>query len=794
MPSQVSRQIREEITGITVTLSQILSRFDVTDQEAHDSRLKARYALLKEICEREDLECHGSQELIADIEMLSVSDVSEQAVQGRVNNAIIETLGYYEMTNRFEDVDEAHPETFEWAFSAPAEEQLWSDLSGWLKEGDGVYWVSGKIGSGKSTFMKYLVDEKRKRLYELLRVWARDSELCVATFFFWNSGTKLQKSQAGFLRALLFQVLVEHPQLTPIIFPREWSTSYSREVGWLFDGKNASPPLLRRNWNLTQLKEAFRALSSQTIKPLKVCFIVDGLDEFDGDDGDYEGMGAFFKEITAFNHIKVCLSSRPWVVFEDIFRGFPNLKLQNLTYRDIETYVHDKFHQNNSFLNLASREPAAAPALLKEIVEKADGVFLWVKLVVRSLLSGVRNRDDLADLSEQLRRLPRELIPLYNHLFQLIEPYERWASQAIQILRCNRDLCNASSGDSSGIYLEVRPITISEFVLVMSENVHASFFQNLSREEFQLKREDMKIRITARCAGFLEVSNIPGTSVMGPGSLIDYFHRSAKDFLESDEVWAKLLTETENTNFNPAVALMRSCLRYIKVHIAFSDESIESFIHNDVEASPRVVAFMAYAHRADSHIPSRGTQTALIDQLNDLICKYDIEGNWLYDLAPRLKGRFKLFEISTLLGLEGYLRDKLKVGNKSQLEAAIASLLQYILSDTFDISGLLSRIPKVLSLLLHMGACSISTFPSTSEVLRGSQHRLAELQKRTGVFSPVELDCAQRLHSSIEEFLGNAQLVPAVQRNIPKRLAGEIEDVDASTHPTKMIKREDHRV
>jgi hypothetical protein len=406
----------------------------------------------------------------------------------------------------------------------------------------------------------------------------------------------------------------------------------------------------------------------------------------------------------------------------------------------------------------------------------------------------VRNRDDIVDLSEQIRRLPRELIPLYNHLFQLIEPYERWASQAIQILRCNRDLCNASPGSSSGIYLEVRPITISEFVLVMSENVHASFFQNLSRKEFQLKREDMKIRITARCAGFLEVSNIPGTSVMGPGSLIDYFHRSAKDFLESDEVWAKLLTETENTNFNPAVALMRSCLRYIKVHIAFSDESTESVIHNDVEASPRVVAFMAYAHRADSHIPSRGTQTALIDQLNDLICKYDIEGNWLYDLAPRLKGRFKLFEISTLLGLEGYLRDKLKVGNKSQLEATIASLLQYILSDTFDISGLLSRIPKVLSLLLHMGACSISTFPSTSEVLRGSRHRLAELQKRTGVLSPIELDCAQRLHSSIEEFLGNAQLVPAVQRNIPKRLAGEIEDVDASTYPTKMIKREDNRV
>lgn len=176
--------------------------------------------------------------------------------------------------------------------------------------------------------------------------------------------------------------------------------------------------------------------------PLKICFVIDGLDELDADDDDYEALGALFKDITVSKNVKVCLSSRPWVVFEDIFSGSPNLKLQNLIYRDIEKYVHDNFHQNCAFLELDRNEPIDARTLLAEIVDKAEGVFLWVKLVVRTLLNGLRNRDELSDLWKHLRRLPRDIEPLYNCLFQLIEPYEEWASKAFQILRRNQDLCN----------------------------------------------------------------------------------------------------------------------------------------------------------------------------------------------------------------------------------------------------------------------------------------------------------------------------------------------------------------
>jgi hypothetical protein len=41
-----------------------------------------------------------------------------------------------------------------------------------------------------------------------------------------------------------------------------------------------------------------------------------------------------------------------------------------------------KLHQHDAFQRLSSEEPEAAPAITREIVEKADGVFLWVNIIV----------------------------------------------------------------------------------------------------------------------------------------------------------------------------------------------------------------------------------------------------------------------------------------------------------------------------------------------------------------------------------------------------------------------------
>lgn len=246
--------------------------------------------------------------------------------------------------------------------------------------------------------MKHIFDEPQNQ--QNLLKWARDTPICVASFFFWGSGTDMQKSQVGLLRSLLFQVLSQEPQLIPSVLPEIWSRMYS-------DSLNGNHKLKTGPWSVRQLMSGFSNLVHQSLIPLKIFFLIDGLDEFEG---DHEEISTLFKDLTRGTHnIKICVSSRPWQVFEDIFSSGPMLRLQYMMHADIHHFVTDRFTRNSGFCKLTSREPDAAPGLIGEVADRADGVFLSVQLVVNALLNGIRNRDDMATLRLKLRALPRDI-------------------------------------------------------------------------------------------------------------------------------------------------------------------------------------------------------------------------------------------------------------------------------------------------------------------------------------------------------------------------------------------------
>jgi ABC-type multidrug transport system fused ATPase/permease subunit len=64
--------------------------------------------------------------------------------------AVLDSLTFDQMDFRRSKIREAHPNTFSWMF--------YEHFRAWLKSPEPVYWISGKPGSGKSTLVKYLVD------------------------------------------------------------------------------------------------------------------------------------------------------------------------------------------------------------------------------------------------------------------------------------------------------------------------------------------------------------------------------------------------------------------------------------------------------------------------------------------------------------------------------------------------------------------------------------------------------------------------------------------------------------
>ncbi|KAF4634526.1 hypothetical protein G7Y89_g3578 [Cudoniella acicularis] len=292
---------------------------------------------------------------------------------------------------RQKGVAEAHKRTPLWLYESEGlNSSDWDSFTSWLEHGDGLYWINGKAGSGKSTLMKFICNSERTREY--LSRWAPGLNLCVAEFYFWNLGSKLQKSQVGLLRSLLCQILQQMPTLTPLIFPKVWAAKYT------YRSLKIEVPFLAGSWSLSSLSDAWNKmieLIGQDSRNARLAIFIDGLDEYEGLDAD---MARLFEATADSLYVKVCASSRAHVIFENSFATRPSLRLQDLTHNDIQAYVEDRLLNNEYMQGLLESEPLQTRDLVEEIVAAADGVFLWVHLVVQSLLAGLGNCDEIHDL------------------------------------------------------------------------------------------------------------------------------------------------------------------------------------------------------------------------------------------------------------------------------------------------------------------------------------------------------------------------------------------------------------
>jgi hypothetical protein len=76
-----------------------------------------------------------------------------------------------------------------------------------------------------------------------------------------------------------------------------------------------------------------------------------------------------------------------------------------------------------------------APFLVTAVVTKSSGVFLWVFLIVKSLLDGLRKFDKLEDLYRRLEELQAVLDSLYSHVLSKMSPlYRQQAARLLQIM------------------------------------------------------------------------------------------------------------------------------------------------------------------------------------------------------------------------------------------------------------------------------------------------------------------------------------------------------------------------
>ncbi|KAH8892335.1 hypothetical protein GQ53DRAFT_841100 [Thozetella sp. PMI_491] len=514
------------------------------------------------------------KEINQDEEFENLSIICEEIT----SQCIWSSFSFDEINNRFEAIAQAHRSiedsrrsTYDWIFQ-PGK----VGFAEWLQDKGGLFWINGKAGSGKSTLMKFIASHLDLKLHGLSAASASTSSLPldVASYFFWAAGTGNQKSHQGLFRTILFSLLRKKPQMVQEAFPKKWASIYPhaerfcrtelrllhRTNGLL--GTDEWQARALGNLNSYAVHEGLLKWSGTNfLVPLKyvlshstsnrTLLLIDGLDEYEGSEDDLEGLVAVLQSWATFPNTKVCVSTRPWAVFETNFgRGqVPSLRLQDLTVSDIKLYVSDSFKHSNSMniSNLAN--PHTLSDLQATIVKKAEGVFLWVYLVARSLKSGLRNGDETSILQQRVNELPSDLDDLYRHLVERI-PNRYWSS---------------SFRLFSVVKSSIRPPKA-----LLLWHVGERGYEPLEREighETQLARcYQLYLRLMSQCAGLLELRSFRGelafgnikastdmvidddTDLMrfgrkrnfhdlyGVDSTVHYLHRTARDFLAQEDI------------------------------------------------------------------------------------------------------------------------------------------------------------------------------------------------------------------------------------------------------------------
>jgi hypothetical protein len=363
------------------------------------------------------------------------------------------------------------------------------------RNGDDIslLWIKGGAGKGKTMMSIGLIEELTR---------AQDKSTAVTFFFCQNADYELNTLEA-ILKGLILQLVNQQIELKESL-RRRWDSVNNRF--------HADVTSWRTLWNIF-LEMLSRCNCS------RVYMIIDALDECQDD-----GMADFLKSIvrTGLDHpakIKWMLTSRPLENSAEraLLAGHDQLQLSlevNSKYVSgaVKAYIThkvDELSRQHRYGETLKREIEA------ELTEKAEGTFLWVSLVCKTLES-VRRDEALATI----QNLPPGLHPFYERIMKQLH-----AGEQADVRKCMRLL--------KALMLAYRPLKVEEVPSVTG----------LTDEEDTIRA------LVDSCASFIRMRE----------NNIEFVHLSARDYL-AGENGLSMLNSHEHFGHDEIVV---ACLSYL---------------------------------------------------------------------------------------------------------------------------------------------------------------------------------------------------------------------------------------
>ncbi|KAE8441277.1 hypothetical protein EG329_005543 [Mollisiaceae sp. DMI_Dod_QoI] len=276
------------------------------------------------------------------------------------------------------------------------------------------------------------------------------------------------------------------------------------------------------------------------------------------------------------SNVKLCVSSRPWNVFDGAFGEFSERKLtlQDYTREDLRLFVTTQLKENERFSRLTKQDPRHND-LVEEMVEKAQGVFLWAYLVVRSLLRGLVDDNDISTLQRRLRALPPDLETYFKQILDTVETiYQEQTAQIFQMM----------------VYASSQLSPLAFFYLEKEMETPNSALEApinpLSHSEVNGILERIRKNLNARCKDLIEVNLVLDTSANIHRHTVDFLHRTVRDFLMTKDM-QNMLSDMMPSVFDANKILCRVLLAEFKScpidEYSTLDSMIQEIMHHALE-------------------------------------------------------------------------------------------------------------------------------------------------------------------------------------------------------------------
>jgi len=399
---------------------------------------------------------------------------------------------------------------------------IWSVTSfvNWLSGGDGVFWISGKPASGKSTLIQHI--KSHDRILSLLGR-SNDMEWRILYFFFDFRGAKsITNNSEGLLRSLLFQLIESVPHL-------DTSGIEKLERG------HAS------SWHESELRDALRV----TLRSVSggICIFIDGLDEYEG---NLRHLIEFLTGLSASDRvarksIKICISSRPEPIPSLLLRDLPSLSMSAHNAGGITSYCRQILKDLDIELSYFS----------ESIAKRAEGVFLWARFAIEELIQGVSEGEDHLELLNRLDSFPQDLEDVYDRMLSRLD-----ISATKECMIMLQLVCFEKRFESLNCWeLHAATRFAVDKTLILPESVKC--------ETGQKPHE----RIVAKSCGFLELIEVRYSQTRLYKSegihIVKLIHKSVETYL-SKKGWNALQGRIQENQVSHELLLLQLCVQYIK--------------------------------------------------------------------------------------------------------------------------------------------------------------------------------------------------------------------------------------